>query len=249
MSREDSVRGQPSDFFAEGKISFPATRAFAFSLKSIRIRLGRMLIVLVGVASAIAFMTMLFSMATFTGEVPEAQAPHGSAPADGQEGDAGASRFENPARVMEVMSAETIDSAQVARTFRPWWLVIAVGISIAGITNAVLMSVTERIKEIGTLKCLGAMAYHIVEIFLFESVLIGLIGGALGALVGIGLAMLNLLLSGAEEAGLHLPSAAELLGTFGAGVLFSVLIALTASVVPVVIAARIQPADAMRYEV
>ena len=244
------MKPEVSDFFAEGKISFPPTRAFAFSIKSIRIRLARMLIVLIGVASAIAFMTMLFCMATFTGDVPGSGEAAG-APEDHAVGVMAAAeiQFTRPAQVMEVMSKETIDSAEVARTFRPWWLVIALGISIAGITNAILMSVTERIKEIGTLKCLGAMSYHIVEIFLFESVLIGLIGGALGALVGIGLAMLNLLMSGAEEAGLHLPSAMELLGTFGAGVFFSVFIALTASVIPVVIAARIQPADAMRYEV
>lgn len=241
---------QGSDFFAEGKISFSPARAFAFSLKSIRIRLGRMLIVLMGVASAIAFMTMLFSMATFTGEAPGSEEADDAPAGWADEALADAEmEFSNPAQVMEVMSKETLDSAEVARTFRPWWLIIAVGISIAGITNAILMSVTERIKEIGTLKCLGAMSYHIVEIFLFESVLIGLAGGVLGALVGIGLAMLNLMLSGAEDAGLHLPSAMELLGTFGAGVFFSVLIALTASVVPVVVAARIQPADAMRYEV
>ncbi len=241
---------ETSDFFSRGKISFPITRAFAFSLKSIRIRLGRMLIVLIGVASAIAFMTMLFSMAVFTGEVAEAEGvdtdelwEEADQPYPAE------SVILHPSRVMEAYAEDTLDSAAVARAFRPWWLVIALGISVAGITNAVLMSVTERIKEIGTLKCLGAMSYHIVEIFLFESVLIGLIGGAIGSIVGIGFAMLNLLLSGAEEAGLHLPSAAQLFGTFVAGMLFSVIIALTASVVPVVIAARIQPADAMRYEV
>jgi len=206
-----------------------------------------MLIVLIGVASAIAFMTMLFSMATFTGEGPEEAAAGAAVEMRGAS--CGGADISNPAAVMEYFSRETIDSAAVAATFRPWWLVIALGISIAGITNAVLMSVTERIKEIGTLKCLGAMSYHIVEIFLFESLLLGLIGGALGALVGIGLATLNLLLSGAQEAGLHLPSAGQLLATFVAGVFFSVIIALAASVVPVVIAARIQPADAMRYEV
>ena len=102
-----------------------------------------MIIVLMGVASAIAFMTMLFCMATFTGGAP---APGGRpAPA------AAAVETDNPALVMETLGGETIDASEVARAFRPWWLVIALAISMAGITNAILMSVTERIKEIGTL--------------------------------------------------------------------------------------------------
>jgi len=245
------MQGDLNEFFGEGKVYFPLRRAFAFALKSIRIRLSRMLIVLVGVASAIAFMTMLFCMATFTGD---ASATAGEAGARSPEAPRATGQVEDaihgdPSRVVEVFAAETVDSSAVARAFRPWWLLIALGISVAGITNAVLMSVTERIKEIGTLKCLGAMSYHIVEIFLIESILIGFIGGALGALVGIGLASANLLLSGGREAGLQIPTILELAGTFAAGVCFSVLIALVASVVPVFVAARIQPADAMRYEV
>ncbi len=231
---------QASEFFSQGRISFPVTKALAFSVKSIRIRLGRMIIVLVGVASAISFMTMLFSMATFTGKGPAQAKP---------EQPAAVVTTDNPALVMAEMSRDQVDSSEVARAFRPWWLIIALAISIAGITNAVLMSVTERIKEIGTLKCLGAMSYHIVEIFLFESAFIGLLGGIFGALAGIGLAVGNLLISGAEEAGMQIPAWWELGGTFVAGVVFSVFICLVASVIPVVVAARIQPADAMRYEV
>ena len=244
------MQDKSSDFFSGEKISFPITRALTFSLKSIWIRLGRMLIVLMGVASAIAFMTMLFSMATFA--TSDAQGAGGASAAGEAEEAAEGSSDESvvdPARVVEMLGKETVDSAAVARAFRPWWMVIALGISIAGITNAILMSVTERIKEIGTLKCLGVMSYHIVEIFLFEAVLLGLIGGILGAAAGIGLAVANLALSGGAEAGLHLPTLVEIARTFAAGVTFSILIALAASVAPVVVAARIQPADAMRYEV
>jgi len=236
-----------TEFFAKGKISFPVTRALAFSFKSIRIRLGRMIIVLMGVASAIAFMTMLFSMATFAGKGAAAPAAPAASAASDTAGNT--AKIENPALVMERLGGETVDSSAVARAFRPWWLVIAIAISIAGITNAILMSVTERIKEIGTLQCLGAMSYHIVEIFLFESAFIGIIGGVIGALAGIGLAVGNLYLSGAQQAGMKIPGVLGLAGTFGAGVFFSMVICLVASIVPVVVAARIQPADAMRYEV
>lgn len=233
---------ETGEFFSKGKISFPVTRAVAFAFKSIRIRIGRMIIVLLGVASAIAFMTMLFCMATFTGKAEPAPGVAAKAPA-------AAVVTDNPALVMETLGGETIDSSEVARAFRPWWLVIAFAISIAGITNAVLMSVTERIKEIGTLQCLGAMSYHIVEIFLFETAFIGLLGGIVGSLAGIGLAVGNLLISGAQDAGMRIPSVWVLCGTFAAGVLFSIVMCLVASVAPVIVAARIEPADAMRYEV
>jgi hypothetical protein len=238
------VKDEMGEFFAEGHISFPVTKALAFSLKSIRIRLSRMLIVLMGVASAIAFMTMLFAMAAFTAD--DSSEKTGEAAADAPVVKAVAS---DPAEVIAVFSADTVDSGAVARAFRPWWIIIALGISIAGITNAILMSVSERIKEIGTLKCLGAMSYHIVEIFLFESVLIGLIGGSLGAAAGIGLATASLAFSGAGAAGFTMPTWGMVAGTFGIGLAFSVVIALVASVIPVIAAARIQPADAMRYEV
>ncbi|MHC4713641.1 MAG: hypothetical protein ACYTAN_10295, partial [Planctomycetota bacterium] len=89
-----------SDFFSGGRISFPITRAFAFSLKSIRIRLGRMLIVLTGVASAIAFMTMLFSMATFAAS-PASEDVAGGPKTELSDTGPSAEVGDNPARVVE----------------------------------------------------------------------------------------------------------------------------------------------------
>ena len=49
-----------------------------------------------------------------------------------------------------------------------------------GIINAMLMSVTERIREIGTMKCLGALDAFILKIYFIEAALQGLIGTAMG---------------------------------------------------------------------
>ncbi len=69
--------------------------------------------------------------------------------------------------------------------YRVYWLVgISLLITIIGIANAMLMSVTERIREIGTMKCLGALPSFIVKLFLIESCLTGLAGAILGSLGG-----------------------------------------------------------------
>ena len=60
-----------------------------------------------------------------------------------------------------------------------------------GITNSMLMSVTERYKEIGTLKCLGALDNFIVKLFLIESGLLGFFG-SLGGRDVIGLVFMLL---------------------------------------------------------
>lgn len=53
-----------------------------------------------------------------------------------------------------------------------------------GVVNTMIMSVTERTREIGVLKAIGAKSYDIMKIFLAESLLIGFIGGGVGVAVG-----------------------------------------------------------------
>src|ERR1044072_1804696 len=54
----------------------------------------------------------------------------------------------------------------------------------AGVTNSMLMSVTERYREIGTIKCLGASDGFIVKVFFLESLVLGFLGSLAGAVVG-----------------------------------------------------------------
>ena len=68
-----------------------------------------------------------------------------------------------------------------------WVVVISLLVTVIGITNALLMSVTERFKEIGTMKCLGALSGFIRQLFLIESMFIGLVGSLAGIVIGIGL--------------------------------------------------------------
>lgn len=65
-----------------------------------------------------------------------------------------------------------------------WLIVMALMVSVVGICNSMLMAVTERFQEIGTMKCLGALDQFIVKLFLIESGLLGALAGLLGSLVG-----------------------------------------------------------------
>ncbi|HYF47764.1 MAG TPA: FtsX-like permease family protein, partial [Planctomycetota bacterium] len=139
-------------------------------------------------------------------------------------------------------------AAKATQNFQRWWIVVALLIATVGITNAVLMSVTERIKEIGTLKCLGARALHIVEIFLLETLLLGGIGGLGGGVLGV-LSTIALFRAQIGTDIWRIFTWNDALYLVGASIGISIVIALIAAIIPVVFAAKIDPAEAMRYDV
>ena len=73
---------------------------------------------------------------------------------------------------------------QPPESYQLWMVIIALLVCGVGIVNSMLMSVTERYKEIGTMKCLGATDMNVLQIFLIEALLLGLLGGVIGAFAG-----------------------------------------------------------------
>ena len=117
-----------------------------------------------------------------------------------------------------------------------------------GITNSMLMSVTERFKEIGTMKCLGALDSFIVKLFLIEACLLGVTASLIGYVIGFGFAMA----AGAIQNGFKqwslVPPGAVLLA-FLACVLVGALLTVLATIVPAIRASKLPPAAALRVEV
>jgi predicted lysophospholipase L1 biosynthesis ABC-type transport system permease subunit len=134
-----------------------------------------------------------------------------------------------------------IEDAQVQKN--TWLVVMSLLVSVVGITNAMLMSVTERYKEIGTIKCLGALDNFVVKLFLIESGLLGFFGSLLGALLG----MLFMLLTGLGVLGQI--NWGSLLGSLGACVVIGTILSIVAAVPPAMRAAKMPPADAMSTEI
>jgi putative ABC transport system permease protein len=109
-----------------------------------------------------------------------------------------------------------------------------------GIMNIMLVSVTERTREIGVRKALGATKLNILLQFLIEAVVLCLLGGLLGVLLGAGVA--NLLESSLEWQTKVAPS--SILLAFG----FSAAVGVIFGVWPARRAARLDPILALRYE-
>ena len=109
-----------------------------------------------------------------------------------------------------------------------------------GVMNIMLVSITERTREIGVRKALGATNGAIRTQFIVESVVICLVGGALGILVGFGLGSLGASLIGA-------PARVDL-GTVLVAVGFSMAIGVFFGYYPANKAAKLDPIEALRYE-
>ncbi|MGG0594197.1 ABC transporter permease [Bacillus altitudinis] len=109
-----------------------------------------------------------------------------------------------------------------------------------GVMNIMLVSVTERTREIGIRKALGATRVQILVQFLIESVVLTLIGGLLGIALGLGGASLVSLFAG-------WPSLVSWQIVCG-GVLFSMLIGIIFGLIPANKAARLDPIESLRYE-
>ncbi len=114
-----------------------------------------------------------------------------------------------------------------------------------GIMNAMVMTVMERTKEIGTMKAIGATNAKIMTIFLLEAGLIGLVGGLLGSLLGFGIGQLVALVG--QSAGVNLQAVAtpEL---FLFVLAFSVIVGMVSGAYPAWRAAQMDPVVALRYE-
>ena len=109
-----------------------------------------------------------------------------------------------------------------------------------GIMNIMLVSVTERTREIGIRKAIGAKKKEILEQFLIESVLISFLGGGIGVLLGIGISRVVSGMGDWET----VVSTQSILLAFG----FSVAIGIFFGFYPANKAANLNPIDALRYE-
>jgi ABC-type antimicrobial peptide transport system permease subunit len=130
-----------------------------------------------------------------------------------------------------------------------WYLMLALSlvVSAAGVLNTMLMAVTQRYREIGTMKCLGALDSFVLLSVLLEAVILGLAGALVGALLGVVISVVlgfaefgtacftHLRMGGMTLKVLFVFVSGMALTTFGAAV-------------PAYIASKMPPMDAMRGE-
>lgn len=118
-------------------------------------------------------------------------------------------------------------------------LITLVGAAV-GLMNIMIVSVTERTREIGIRKAMGASRKNIRDQFLIEAITISQLGGLLGILLGIGLGNVTSILF---ESNFIIPW-----GWILSGVVLCVIVGLLSGIYPAIKAARLEPIDSLRYE-
>jgi putative ABC transport system permease protein len=119
---------------------------------------------------------------------------------------------------------------------------IVAGVSIL---NIMMMSVTERIKEIGIMRSIGAQRKEVMSMFLYEALILGVVGSLIGGMMSLlgGYAVSTLMLQTTKY--LFVPSS---LISIVYGVTFGIVISLICGIYPAWRAANLNPIDALRHE-
>jgi predicted lysophospholipase L1 biosynthesis ABC-type transport system permease subunit len=146
-----------------------------------------------------------------------------------------------PANAVELLGQADIDGALVGGASLK-------ADSFVGIVNAMFMTVQERFREIGTMKCLGALDIFVVELFLLESSLLGVVASFAGWLVGFGSIAL-LAAAGHGWVVIGKIGFVPILATLGKAMLAGVFVTIIATIPPAIRAAQMPPAMALRTEI
>jgi putative ABC transport system permease protein len=221
------------------QITLPLSKAVEIAYNSIRQRLSRSLLVTSGIVLALAFLmailagdAMTESMRTWVRAGPADQSLRRQ-------------QLESIMKSKGVPTAaeEIADAATQTR----WLIGLALLVAFVGILNSMLMSVTERFREIGTMKCLGALDGFIVKLFLIESLFQGVVGTIAGVTIGLLLSLLSMTISYGGYAWVDVP-VARLTAAVAVCLLVGVSLTVAGAVYPAWQAARMHPIEAMRVE-
>ncbi len=139
------------------QIMLPWSKALQMTRENIFVRFGRSVITASGIFLGTAFMSAVFFGGAAAAVKAKLDLEQGITPQEAE------------------MQARII-----------WLVTMSLVVATVGIVNSMLMSVTERYKEIGTMKCLGALDRFIVRLFILEALLLGVLGSVAGAVVGTG---------------------------------------------------------------
>jgi putative ABC transport system permease protein len=221
-------------------IYLPMSKAVEISLRSLKIRFGRSLITTSGIILAIAFLMSVWSNNHIVDNLRSVNKSEINLllQKKGIETgftESGTVSEEAKARIQEEHSKET------------WLVGLSLLVCVVGIANAMLMSVTERFREIGTMKCLGALDSFIIKLFLLESTFQGVAGTTMGIVIGLLLTMSLALLDYGGFVFDYFP----LLG-IGTSALWALvagtLLSLLGAMLPAYKAAKMEPVEAMRSD-
>lgn len=204
------------------QVQLPLGKAFAIAMQNIRVRFWRSMITAAGVLLGIAFLGSTFAQSIIAAHTPV---------------------------ILEGLSEQAKRIQQQEAQMRQVWLVsMSLIVCTVGIANSMLMSVTERFKEIGTMKCLGALDTFIVKLFLLEAGFLGIIASFIGFTIGFGGAVLAALVQVGPDLWGRIPFL-DVVRSFAFSMLAGTVLTVLATIFPAVQAAKLPPAAALRSEI
>jgi putative ABC transport system permease protein len=204
---------------AERLLQLPLRKAFAISMQNIRVRFWRSMVTAAGIFLGIAFLATIL----LNGDVAQIVAKTAKQAVDQEEARQAASR-------------------------NIWLVSMSLIVCTVGIANSMLMSVTERFKEIGTMKCLGALDSFVRRLFLLEAAFLGIIASTLGWAFG---TLVMFIVNGFGQ-GWDMVVAVGLLGYLRSAaicIVVGTVLTLLATIFPAQRASQLPPAAALRSEV
>lgn len=212
------------------QVKLPLMKSVEISLKSIKVRFFRSLITTMSLVLAVSFLSFVGVSNDIANGMLAKQDPE--------------------LRRILVRSGYDLgpeDSTVGSSPKQRWLVILSLLVCVVGIVNAQLMAVTERFREIGTMKCLGALDRFILRLFILEAGMQGLAGASVGAIMG----AIFSLFSGWVRFGTVAITAISWNNVIisiaiatGVGCLLSLL----GVFYPALVAARMQPVEAMRVE-
>jgi predicted lysophospholipase L1 biosynthesis ABC-type transport system permease subunit len=225
LSKSDNETGP-----VQRQVKLPFGKSLEISIKSIKVRFFRSLITTLSLVLAVSFLSFVGVSNDIANGMLDRQDPE--------------------LRRQLVRSGYDLEAGDTSVGSSPkqrWLVILSLLVCVVGIVNAQLMAVTERFREIGTMKCLGALDRFILRLFILEAGIQGLVGAGLGALVGAVFSLLNgWLRFGFESLTLISPGALAISILIATAV--GCLLSLLGVFYPALIAARMQPVEAMRVE-
>ncbi len=206
----------------EKQLSLPLKNAVQMSVRNLRIRFGRSIIITMSILLGIAFLMSVLANNAFTMSLVH----------------------RGPEDIKLLLTADL----EEVRTRQIWLVSLSLLVCTVGIINAMLMSVTERSREIGTMKCLGALDKFVVELFLLESLAHGIFGSIVGSIIGV-ITMTFVYMF--HYGGLIIRIFP--VGTVVRYMLFTTLLgtflAVVGALYPAYVSARMEPAEAIRRQI
>jgi hypothetical protein len=212
------------------QVKLPFIKSLEISLKSIKVRFFRSLITTLSLVLAVSFLSFI----GVSNDVANGMLDTGDPEMRRQ--------LINSGYDLEPGDVSVGSSAK-----QRWLVILSLLVCVVGIVNAQLMAVTERFREIGTMKCLGALDRFILRLFILEAGIQGLAGASAGALLG----ALFSLLSGWIRFGTVAITAiswTNVITSIAIATGVGCLLSLLGVFYPALVAARMQPVEAMRVE-